>query len=71
MNDDKEWIDIKRNMPFFGEPVLAYCRTYGRFMACYERIDDSDHGQWCNWTGEKGILPPTHWWPLPQPPKEK
>lgn len=60
------WQPIE-SAPFY-ESLFVYCRIYGRFIAYKERIAGTDCGQWCNWNGEKGILPPVAWMPLPEPP---
>lgn len=62
-----EWISIKDRLPEFEESVLVFCNIYGRFISSYDRIGDSDFGQWHR-GNEKGILPPTHWMPLPEIP---
>lgn len=64
-----EWISVEEKLPEFDVQVLVHCRIYGRFIATYERIA----GNWGNWrhNNELGILPPTHWMPLPNPPKSK
>jgi len=55
-----EWIRTQDKKPSYGVPVIAYCRIYGRFIAIYDRINDSDYGEWIRGE-ERGILPPTHW----------
>ncbi len=67
-----EWISVKDRLPEFDEYVLAYCRIHGRFLATYEFIDEFDGQKYGNWRNgeELGILPPTHWMPLPKPPKD-
>ena len=63
------WIETRKMPPPYGESVFVYCRIYGRFIAYYERIaDDINGGIWINWNGDRGILPPTHWMPLPKAP---
>lgn len=63
------WIKVEDEKPYFDIPVLVYCRIWGRYLAHYERIDpEHTWGQWVDFKGEKGILPPTHWMPLPDPP---
>lgn len=66
-----EWIAIEDRLPPFDERVLVYCRIYGRYIGAYQRIDpDYDFGNWND--GEKlGVLPPTHWMPLPPAPHKK
>lgn len=63
-----EWISVKERLPEFGELVIVYCRIYGRYIGSYERLHDTIHGNWHD--GQSlGVLPPTHWMPLPEPPK--
>lgn len=65
-----DWILVSERLPPFDKSVLVYCVITGRYLAWYEEIGDSGHGQWCSWDGEKGLLPPTHWMPLPDAPSE-
>jgi hypothetical protein len=66
-----EWNRTDKSLPCFGLPVIACCRIYGRFIAEYEEIEDTKCGHWINrQSGEKGILPPTHWMYLPEPPSD-
>lgn len=62
-----EWISTKHRLPEFNIPVLVYCRIYGVFIASHDRIDDTNWGNWRH-GDELGILPPTHWMPLPESP---
>lgn len=61
---EEGWILEKDRKPEFGVPVLVFCRIYGRFIATYERLLDTNWGNWRH-ENEKGILPPTHWQHLP------
>ena len=65
------WIKTELKKPKFGEPVLVWCRIYGRFLATYEYIGGFDGEQYGNWrdsNGNLGVLPPTYWMNLPEPP---
>lgn len=65
-----EWISVKDKFPPFGDWVLVYCRIYGRYIGSYQRIDpEYNFGVW-NDGNNSGVLPPTHWMPLPEPPVE-
>ncbi len=65
---EQNWIEEKRSKPPFGEWVLCFCRIYGRYIGCYERlIEGSSYGNW-NDGKQLGVLPPTHWQYLPEPP---
>jgi len=63
------WISVKDRLPEFDVSVLVFCPVWGRYLAYYNQID-GDFGQWCNWDMKCGLLPPTHWMPLPEPPDE-
>jgi hypothetical protein len=63
-----EWIPVAKKLPPFDEWVLAYCRIYGCYIGSYQRIaPDTSYGNW-NDGKNLGVLPPTHWMPLPEPP---
>ncbi len=63
-----EWIKTEDHLPPFGEHVLVWCKIYGRYIASYQRISDTN---WGNWHDGKdlGVLPPVCWMPLPEAPK--
>ena len=66
-----EWISIKDRLPELGEHVLVFCNIYGIFIASYEDIGAGKKwGNWRDFNGNLGILPPTHWMPLPTPPNK-
>ncbi len=62
-----EWISVDIEIPEFNTPVLMYCKIYGRYIGWYQQIE----GECGNWHDGNvlGVLPPTHWMPLPEPPK--
>lgn len=63
-----EWQPIE-TAPF-DVTILAYCRIYGRSVRIKKRIENTNYGEWDDpITGDWGGLPPTHWMPLPEPPK--
>lgn len=45
--------------------MLSYCPIHGRFLGYYDRISGFNCGVWCR-NDERGVLPPTHWMPLPE-----
>lgn len=69
LGEHNQWISVKDRLPEFNEPVLVFCRIYGRYLATYKRIDeDYEWGEWRDFNN-KVCLPPTHWMSLPNPPK--
>ena len=50
------------------ESIFVWCRVWGRYIGYQERIADTEATQWCDWKGDKGLLPPVCWQPLPEPP---
>ena len=59
-----EWISCKDNPPKDEGYVLAWSPRYGECVICfYDKFSDY-------WFTETHDLPfPTHWMPLPEPPK--
>lgn len=64
-----EWVKVEAKKPEFGQWVVCHCRIYGYYIGCYERILDSNWGQW-NDGKQSGVLPPVFWQPLPTPPSK-
>lgn len=68
---DKEWVSVTERLPEFSVPVLCFCSMHGRFVGSFEPIANTNHGEWWGYENHGGILPPTHWQPLPPPPPPK
>ena len=65
------WVAVSERLPEFGEAVLVYCNIYGRFLATYEFIGEfqgEKYGNWRDFNGNLGILPPVYWMQIPEPP---
>ena len=66
-----EWISVKNELPKANEFVLAYLPNYG--VCKLVRIDAKDGRKKVSvWQSMSGTSTPepTHWQPLPAPPKE-
>jgi len=66
-----QWVAVSNQLPNFDETVLVYCSIYGRFLATYEHIGDFEgekYGNWRDFKGNLGILPPVYWMKIPEPP---
>ena len=61
------WIPVTERLPEEYVDVLCYCSRNGQY-GCGEWSKE-DNGT-IYWTGLYGMIP-THWMPLPEPPKEK
>ncbi len=71
VGDVISWVAVSERLPEFGETVLVYCKIYGRFLATYEYIGDfqgEKYGNWRDFNGNTGILPPVYWLKIPEPP---
>jgi|SRR5690606_9953216 len=69
--DVSGWVAVSERLPEFGETVLVYCKIYGRFLATYEFIGEfqgEKYGNWRDFNGNLGILPPVYWLQIPEPP---
>jgi hypothetical protein len=66
---ESKWISVKDEPPPLDTWVLVWCRIYGTYIGCNERI----YGNWGNWNDGKtlGVLPPLFWMPLPESPDDK
>ena len=67
-----EWIQTKDQLPPFDKTVLVGCRIYGRFLATYVKVGEfegDDYGNWRDFNGNLGILPPIYWCEIPEIPE--
>ena len=65
------WVATSEQLPEFGVTVLVYCKIYGKFLATYEYIGEfagEKYGNWRDFNGNLGILPPVYWMEIPKPP---
>ncbi len=64
------WVKTEQRKPKFDEPVWVWCRIYGKYLATYEEIDGTGWGNWRDFNGNLGILPPVYWLEIPEVPTE-
>lgn len=64
---ETRWIPVAERLPEEYVSVLCYCSRNGQY-GCGERCKE-DNGT-IYWIGLNGMIP-SHWMPLPQPPKEE
>lgn len=67
MNDVPKWIPVTERLPEEYVNVLCYCSRNKQY-GCGEWSKE-DNGT-IYWSGLNGMIP-THWMPLPEPPKEE
>lgn len=67
VEEAKGWISVRDNPPPFGLQVLVWCKIYGIYIGCNERIEGTGYGNW-NDGKENGVLPPIYWKSLPESP---
>ena len=64
-----KWISVKKELPDFDKTVLVYCHLWGRYLATYNRLGDTNYGEWKDFNNES-VIPPSYWSELLDPPKE-
>ena len=65
------WIPATERLPDYGTTVLVYGSQGGIYTARYERARaEWGRDSWWKLNSKSHICNPTHWMPLPQPPKE-
>lgn len=66
------WIPVTERLPKYGETVLVYGSQGGIYTARYERArTEWGRDSWWKLNSKSHICNPTHWMPLPEPPKEE
>lgn len=66
------WIPVTERLPKYGTTVLVYGSQGGIYTARYERARaEWDRDSWWKLNSKSHICNPTHWMPLPEPPKEE
>lgn len=71
-NQEKQgWVKCSDRLPEFDTPVLVFCKLYGRAIYTHVFIGEFQGDKFGNWHDGKslGVLPPTHWMPLPKNPE--
>lgn len=63
------WISVKDKLPRDGEDVLAFTRGIIGVLTFISMPQVPNRGYWMEMDMEL-INTPTHWMPLPEPPKE-
>lgn len=62
-----EWIKCSEELPMYFKSVLTACRYTDATWGVKTGFMDEDHEWWI----EGAVWTPTHWMPLPYPPKEE
>lgn len=62
------WISVEDKVPDRGVVVIAYDPECGVVLACYG-VNSPTRGA-CNLEGCEAPIRPSHWMPVPEPPKE-
>lgn len=66
------WIPVTERLPEYGTTVLVCGSQGGIYTARYERAKaEWDRDSWWKLNSKSHICNPTHWMPLPEPPKEE
>jgi hypothetical protein len=66
------WIPVSERLPEYGATVLVYGSKGGIYTARYERArTEWGRDSWWKLNSKSHICNPTHWMPLPEPPKEE
>lgn len=69
-----EWISVKDRLPECGVSVLIHFKSGLNMAAGFLQDVDEDRTMWCAYTDDGFYADcdyePSHWMPLPEPPKE-
>jgi hypothetical protein len=69
-----DWISVKDRLPYVGKEVLVGILFddgyWFQTIASFTGTKFEDNGEWKFNTDEGDEMMPTHWIPIPEPPKE-
>lgn len=69
-SNESKWIPVTERLPELGKYVMVYGNRGGIYTAYLSRYwPDSDYIAWHKLNSKNHHCEPTHWMPLPEPPK--
>lgn len=67
-----KWYSVANRLPEYGKTVLVYGCQGGIYTAVFKRArNEWERDHWWKLNSKFHDIHPTHWMPLPEPPKEE